>query len=72
MLFTRQPVLNQSVAGLDRLHLLLTLLFVFLSLPPRRRRPGGLLFLIHQPPGGVTGITTFSHLKTNDFLFLSH
>lgn len=36
------------------------------------RVPRGLLFLIHQPPGGVTGITTFSHLKANDFLFLSH
>lgn len=50
----------------------LTVLFIFPSNPPRRRHPGGLLFLIHQPPGGVTGITTFSHLKANDFLFLSH
>lgn len=40
--------------------------------PGRRRRHGGLLLLIHQAPGDVTGITTFSHLKANDFLFLRH
>lgn len=40
--------------------------------PGRRRRHDGLLLLIHQAPGDVTGITTFSHLKANDFLFLRH